>query len=466
MERGLLCIRDPGAGSSFTVAGRCEITTSVIGIRREDKSRWERRAPLVPAGVSELEARHGLRFVVQPSDIRVFTDQEYRSAGATISEDLRPADVILGVKEVPARLILEQKVYVCFAHVTKGQPYNMGMLRRLMDLGCSLVDYEKISDENKRRLIFFGRHAGYAGMIDTLRCLGQRLLLTGMGTPLAEVRPAYEYADLAAAKDHLKELGKDLVRSCRGPHLIFGFSGYGNVSSGAQEVFSCLQPRDVSVADLPATASDSSGTGPVKVVFREEDMVEPNDPDRRFDLAEYYEHPERYRGCFEKHLPYLDVLVNGIYWEPRYPRLVTRKWARSNYLADRLPRLKVIGDISCDVEGSIELTVRTTQPDNPWYVYLPREDAARDGLVGDGPVIMAVDNLPCEIPRESSEYFCTVLKDMVYPLATADWQSPFEALDLPACLKRAVIVHNGELTPGYRYLNEHVKGHPPHPYVR
>jgi alpha-aminoadipic semialdehyde synthase len=202
------------------------------------------------------------------------------------------------------------------------------------------------------------------------------------------------------------------------------------------------------------------------VVFREEDMVEPNDPGRRFSLAEYYEYPERYHGCFEKHLPHLDVLVNAIYWEPQYPRLVTREWAKSNYLPGRVPRLKVIGDISCDIGGSVELTLRTMQPDNPCYVYLAREDAARDGVKGDGPVIMAVDNLPCEIPRESSEYFCAVLKEMVYPLASADWQSPFENLNLPACLKRAVIVHKGELTPGYRYLYAHVDVHPPHPDAR
>jgi alanine dehydrogenase len=468
--RGLLCLSwgqlQSREAESFTVAGRWQITTSVIGIRREDKSRWERRVPLVPSGVSELQARHGLRFVVQPSDVRVFKDKEYRAVGATINEDLSQTDVILAVKEVPARLILEKKVYVFFAHVTKGQSYNMGMLRRLMELGCSLVDYEKITDDNKRRLIFFGRHAGYAGMIDSLRCLGQRLLLTGMRTPLAEVKPAYEYTDLPAAKDHLKELGMAFARSNGMPLLVFGFSGYGNVSSGAQEVFACLQPRDVSVADLPETASVSPGTRPVKVVFREEDMVEPDDPDRRFDLAEYYEHPERYRGCFEKHLPYLDVLVNAIYWEPRYPRLVTREWAKNNYGPDRLPRLKVIGDISCDVEGSVELTLRTTQPDNPWYVYFPGEGKARDGLEGDGPAIMAVDNLPCEIPRESSEYFCSVLKDMVYPLVSANWRSSFEALDLPACLKRAVIVHNGELTPGYRYLHEHVRSHLQHSDVR
>jgi len=438
----------------------------VIGIRREDKSRWERRVPLVPSGVSELRSRNGLRFVVQPSDIRVFKDQEYCAAGAALSEDLSQADVILAVKEVPARLIQEKKVYVFFAHVTKAQSYNMGMLRRLMELGCSLIDYEKITDDQKKRLIFFGRHAGYAGMIDTLRCLGQRLLLRGVRTPLAEVKPAFEYADLAAAKDHLQVIGEDLTRSNTGASLVFGFSGYGNVSSGAQEVFDCLQPCRVAVADLPAAASNSHGPGPIKVVFREEDMVEPADPGRRFDLAEYYEHPERYRSCFEKHLPHLDVLVNAIYWEPRYPRLVTREWAKSNYVPGRSPRLKVIGDISCDVEGSVELTLRTTQPDNPWYVYLAGEDRVRDGLEGHGPAIMAVDNLPCEIPRESSEYFCTVLKEIVPVLASADWQSSFETLNLPAFLKRAVIVHNGELTPRYRYLYEYVRSHSPHQDVR
>lgn len=434
----------------------------IIGIRREDKNRWERRTPLIPADIVELQRRHGLRFLVQPSPIRVFTDDEYRAAGIEVAEDLTGAGIILAVKEVPVHLILPGKTYVFFAHVAKGQPYNMPMLRRLMDLRCSLVDYEKITDEQKRRLIFFGRHAGYAGMIDTLWCLGRRLAAGGIATPLAEIRHAYEYPDLATAKEHLTDIGGRIARDGLPQpvrRLIVGFSGYGNVSTGAQEVFECLGPHQVKVEDLPPAAAGSRGTASpfVKVVFHERDMVRPIDPGGRFDLREYYEHPERYTGCFEEHLPYLDVLVNAIYWEPRYPRLVTRDWVRRNYRPGSPPRLKVIGDISCDIEGSVEVTVKAAEPDNPCYVFLAQEERARDGVEGNGPVIMAVDNLPCEIPRESSCYFSSVLREMVPPLAAAEWSADFADLELPPSLKRAVIVHKGELTPSYHYLHRNLE---------
>ena len=435
---------------------------SVIGIRREDKNQWERRVPLVPADIKDLQERHGLRFLVQPSGIRVYTDDEYRGAGLAVSEDLGPASIVLAVKEVPERLIQPGKVYVFFAHVAKGQAHNMPMLKRLMDLGCSVVDYEKITDDRKRRLIFFGRHAGWAGMIETLRALGQRLSLMGIATPLAEVRHAYQYPDLGAAREHLEKVGAAISRSglpdTLSP-LVFGFAGYGHVSTGAQEVFEWLKPVEIPVLDLPSAGEKipSRAAPLIKAVFREENMVERKDPGKPFDLQEYYDHPERYAGCFEKHLPHLDVLVNAIYWEPRYPRLVTRGWARRSYGSGRSPRLKVIGDISCDIEGSVELTLKATDPDNPCFVYLPSEDAVRDGLEGDGPVIMAVDNLPCEIPRESSQYFSSVLRELVPPLAGADWGKDFESLELPGHLKRAVIVHRGELAPSYQYLRNHLE---------
>jgi len=437
---------------------------ATVGIRREDKNKWERRVPLVPTDASDLQTKLGARFLVQSSGLRVYTDDEYRSAGIEVNEDLGPASMILAIKEIPTQLLLPGKTYVFFAHVVKGQPHNMPMLRRLMELGCSLVDYEKITDEQKRRLIFFGRHAGHAGMIETLRCLGQRLAVSGASTALSKVHPAFEYRDLTEAKAHITALGEEIVRQAGARPLIFGFSGYGNVSTGAQEVFDCLNPEVVSVADLGAVASASSSSRPVKVVFREEDMVERKERNLPFNLQEYYEHQERYEGCFEKYLPHLDVLVNCIYWDARYPRLVTREWARKNYLPGSAPRLKVIGDISCDIRGSVELTVRATEPDHPCYVYLPKEDSGRDGVEGNGPVIMAVDNLPCEFPRESSQYFSSVLRDMIGPLVNVDWQAPFEMLDLPPCLKRAVIVHQGRLTPDYQYIQKHLEA-PPKPQI-
>ncbi|MCP4574373.1 MAG: hypothetical protein GY838_18620 [bacterium] len=431
--------------------------SKVVGIRREDKSEWERRVPLVPADVQTLRRDHGLEFVIQPSSIRVFKDDEYEAAGADVSEDLSGVDVLIAVKEVPAAQILSGRSHLFFSHTVKGQDYNMPLLRHVLDVGATLIDYERIADEQNRRLIFFSIHAGYAGTIETLWALGQRLKLEGRDTPLAQVKHAYEYSHLEAAKAHLRDLGEQIAAEGPGGDgrpLVIGIAGYGNVAKGCQEVLACLPAREVAVEDL-AAAAEADDVGPMlTVVFREEHMVEPRNADAQFVLQDYYQRPENYRGIFERHLPHLDVLLNTIYWEDRYPRLVTASWAKSAYGGDRTARLLVIGDISCDMEGSIELTLEATQPDNPCYVWNPATRKIEYGVAGKGPVIMAVDNLPCELPREASQHFSTVLRDMVPALADADFQVDFAGLNLPSHLKKAVIAHRGQLAPDYRYLRE------------
>jgi saccharopine dehydrogenase (NAD+, L-lysine-forming) len=323
------------------------------------------------------------------------------------------------------------------------------------------VDYERIADDDNRRLIFFSLHAGYAGMIETLWCLGQRWQVLGRPNPFTELRHAYEYEGLSAAKDHLHQLGERIAQQGFAGWdrpLVFGIAGYGNVARGCHEILNCLPVIEIPVEDLPAVSErPSAGATPLlKVVFKEEDMVEPVMVGAKFDLQDYYRHPQKYRGTFARHLPYLDVLVNTIYWDERYPRLVTRDWTRDHYGTGLTPRLQVIGDISCDIEGSIELTLKPTEPDSPCYVYDPRHDAVSDGCAGDGPVIMAVDNLPCELPREASEHFSAALLNLAPQLAAADWGAAYEQLDLPLHLKKALIVHQGELTAPYQYLRQHL----------
>ena len=435
--------------------------TRTVGIRREDKSEWERRVPLNPTALADLQGSHDVRFQVQPSEIRVYTDDDYRAAGIAIEEDLGEADLVFAVKEIPADLLRPGKTYVYFSHVIKGQPQNMPMLRRLMELGCSLVDYEKIVDLQGRRLVFFSLHAGYAGMIETLWCLGKRLAARGVDTPLNEVRHAYEYGSLDAALEHLRGLGERIRAGGLDPGLrpiMFGLAGYGNVSRGCQEMLDALGATEVPVADLAGHATRADEASPLlRVVFKEEDMVEPVAPGGTFDLQDYYGNPEKYRGTFARHLPCLDVLVNAIYWDERYPRLVTKAWARESYTAKSSARLQVIGDISCDLEGGIELTVRTTPPDVPGFVYDPSADDALPGVDGVGPVVMAVDNLPCELPREASDHFSDVLREMVPDLVRADWTADFAELALPPSLKGAVIVHQGRLTSPYTYLQHHLE---------
>jgi alanine dehydrogenase len=201
----------------------------------------------------------------------------------------------------------------------------------------------------------------------------------------------------------------------------------------------------------------------LKVVFAEEHLVEPIRADAPFELADYYRRPERYRSVFERYLPDLSMIVNCIYWEERYPRLVTRAAvkqlharAASSPPSAGQPRLQVIGDISCDIEGSIEVTLRNSTIDNPVFVYRPDTDSTEDGVEATGPVIMSIDHLPSEMPADATRSFGDALVDFVAPLTHADFGEPTEALDLPAELRRALIVHRGELTPDFAYLRERV----------
>ncbi len=431
-----------------------------IGVRREDKSVWERRTPIVPEDARRLSEEHGLQVVIQPSPIRVFGDEEYATV-AQVQEDLSTCDVVFAVKEVPPQLLLPAKTYVYFAHVIKGQPYNMPMLRRLLELGCTLIDYEKVTDERGRRLIFFGRHAGQAGILDTLNALGRRLEGEGIPNPFAAIGQAHTYPNLEAARQTLRAAGERIrgegLPAGLAP-LVVGFAGYGNVSQGAQELFDLLPHQEVAPGELESLFQQEPDSHTLyKVVFKEEHMVEPVAPGSRFVLQEYYDHPEKYRSIFASYLPYLTVLVNGIYWETRYPRLVTKAALRDLFAAPQKPRLRVIGDISCDIEGAIECTVRCTEPGDPVFVYNPLTGQASDGFAGEGVAVLAVDILPSQLPREASEYFSGVLMRYIPAIAQADYTVPFEELALPPEIKRAVIVYRGALAPDYRYLERYLE---------
>jgi len=193
-----------------------------------------------------------------------------------------------------------------------------------------------------------------------------------------------------------------------------------------------------------------------KVVFKEKDTVEPADRSSTFDLNDYFFHPENYRSCFEKYMPFLSVLINGIYWDSRYHRLVTKEYLKLNSGKGRFPKLQVIGDISCDIHGSIECTEKTTTPDLPAFVYNPATDAIVDGFAGEGVAVIAVDNLPAELPRDASIAFSEALWRFVPQIIAADFSAPFESCQLPEEIKKAVIVYRGQLTPKYEYLRRYL----------
>jgi alpha-aminoadipic semialdehyde synthase len=433
--------------------------TAKIAVRRETKSTWERRSPVTPELARRMVNEAGLEVLVQPSARRVFRDDEYVRAGARMAEDLSESPVILGVKEIPPELFQPDTAYVFFSHVIKGQPHNMPMLRRMLELGCTLIDYERICDDSGRRLIFFGRFAGLAGMIDTLWALGQRLESEGIDTPLKTIDPAHSYPSLHDAKLAVRVAGERIASDGLPESLLpvtVGVAGYGNVASGVREILAELPTRDLAPGELSKIVEKPSRHCIYQTTFREQDLVEPTSKNGTFELQDYYDHPERYRSVFNNYLPHLTVLMNCNYWDERYPRLVTRKELRSLFAGAAAPRLRVIGDLGCDVEGAVECTLKCTEPTEPVYVYDPSTGTIDSGVKGNGPVVLAVDILPAELPREASEEFSASLAHFLPALARADFNVEFSDLVLPPELLGAVIVHRGNLTPDYVYLEEHL----------
>jgi len=433
-----------------------------IGIRLEDKNDWERRVPLIPDDVRDLIAK-GIKIEVQRFARRAFPDEAYDDAGAKLVDDVLPCEIVMGIKEMPAEYFRPDGAYMFFSHTIKGQSYNMKMLASLVVRRCTLFDFELVTDDQGKRMIFAGRFAGLAGMIDTLWTVGQRLKVLGHDTPFADIKQAYHYEDLEATKAAISEVGKRIaaegVPEAFAP-MTFGFTGYGNVSSGAQEIFDLLPHVEVAPGELQqfVERNGSLRNKLAKTVYYEKDLVTRTDDSKPFDLQEYYDHPEHYHSAFEPHLKLLSVLVNGIYWEPRYPRLADERQLRKLFSGEQQPRLIVIGDITCDVDGSLACTVRDTESGDPVFVYDPLTREAPYGFEGPGLAVMAVGNLPCELPRETCVPFSQALKPFIPALAAVDLDASFEEAALPGPIRRSAILWRGEFTPTFRYMRDFLGG--------
>jgi len=429
-------------------------------IRAEDKNRWERRTPLIPRDARQTLQETGVQVLVESSAKRCFSDSDYADAGAEVSHGMSEGDVILGVKEIPLEKLLPRKAYLFFSHTVKGQSQNMPMLKRIMELQATLIDYEKICDRQGRRLIFFGPLAGSAGAIDIFHLLGQYWDYQGSKTPFLECRKALDYPSLEAAKEHFRAVGKMIGEGAIPARLtpfVVGVLGYGQVSQGAQAVLDSFPLERLKPDELPELieAGEWRRDCVYLSVFKEEDLVRPLGT-TEFVLEDYYQHPENYESKFAAYLPFITVLVNGIYWDSRYPRFVT--WSDLQGLANSEGpnRLAGIADITCDVGGSIECNVKATDSGMPSYLCDPIGRKVVDGHRGDGILVLAVDNLPAELPLDSSDFFSTRLREFIPALLEADYSDSLSGSGLPAELQNAVIVYNGELTAKYQYLERYL----------
>ncbi|KAJ1418760.1 Saccharopine dehydrogenase, NADP binding domain [Sesbania bispinosa] len=334
----------------------------------------------------------------------------------------------------------------------------MPLLDKILAERASLYDYELIVGDNGKRLLAFGKFAGRAGMIDFLRGLGQRFLSLGYSTPFLSLGSSYMYPSLAAAKAAVISVGEEIATQglplgiCP---LVFVFTGSGNVCSGAQEIFKLLPHTFVDpsrLCDLQKMDTNQSRYASKRVfqvygcIVTAQDMVEHKDPMKVFDKADYYAHPEHYNPIFhEKVAPYASVIVNCMYWEKRFPQLLSYKQIQD--LTRKGCPLVGVADITCDIGGSLEFVNRTTSIDSPFFRYDSITDSYHDDMEGDGVICLAVDILPTEFAKEASQYFGNVLSQFVINLASAT-----DITKLPAHLWRACIVHGGVLTSLYDYI--------------
>lgn len=426
-----------------------------LAVIQETKNRWERRTPLIPSDLARLARDHGVAIEAVASPIRIFADDVYRDAGAEIVESVGSADVVLGIKEPPIGEVGPGQTFLVFSHTIKGQDYNMQLLKRFMDQGATLIDYEPIVDDAGRRLIAFGRYAGIAGAIDTIWGLARRLEALGIEHPLAEAKLTWEYGTTARAWEAMEALGRcirDDGFSEEMAPVVLGIVGCGNVGQGAGEVLDHLGAEQVRADQLGSLPADPRRVYRVDLV--EQDLYERRDGGE-FVLQEYYEHPELFRSVADGYLDHITGLINTAYWDARYPRVVPRESLRR--FADSRSRMLVVGDVACDVQGSVEATTRCTDLDDPAYVYDPFTGESPAGFEGRGTAVLSVDHLPCELSEEASTYFSQILGGLMPGLIHADMSGDLAGAGLPPELERAVIVWKGELAPNYRHLREYLQ---------
>lgn len=329
-----------------------------------------------------------------------------------------------------------------------------------MELGCNLIDYECIVDDQDKRLIFFGKYAGLAGMINSLWSLGQRLKEYGYSdNPFLNVKQARYYNSLQEAKAAVSGVGRQIAEKGLPKDLqplTIGFTGYGNVSVGAQEIANLLPTKEITPGQLLDLQKREHIPQNIiyKVIFKEEDISK-HKANKEFDLQDYYRNPQDYENNFEQYIPHLTVLMNCMYWDSRYPRIVTKNYLKKLFESGR-PKLTVIGDITCDPDGSIECTHKGTEIEDPVFVYDPDTGKPSMGFTGNGILVMAVDILPSELPRDSSMTFANALYPFIKPIAEADYGVEFNQLQLPPAIKKALILHRGKLTPDYKYISKYL----------
>ncbi len=387
----------------------------------------DERVPLIPRQCSFIEAHYpGVKIVVAPSPTRSYTDAEYIAEGIEMNDDLSGCDILLGVKEVPAELLIPNKTYFFFSHTKKKQPYNQCLMRALIGKNIRMIDYECLTHSDEQRILGFGLYAGIVGAHNGLMTYGKKFGLYDL--PAAHAVKGFK--ELLAAYEHVKL-----------PNIKIVITGSGKVSAGVLEVLTQLDIEAVEPNDFLTHEYEY----PVFTHVKGADLYARKDNDMFF-RDDFHANPEAYKCLFASYVNQADILMNGIYWEQRIARLFEKEDIKR-----RDWRVSVISDITCDVDGSVPINLGSSTIADPVYG-VDRETGERTapfqhtkGIID----VMAVDNLPNELPRDASRYFGIHFEKHILPELLKDESD---------ILRRATICENGQLTKKYEYLSDYAYG--------
>ena len=397
-----------------------------FGIIKERKNPPDRRVVFSPEELLRLKKEYPeAEIKVESSDIRIFTDEQYSNLGIAVSNDMTDCDVLFGVKEVPIESLIQNKKYFFFSHTIKKQSYNRKLLQAILEKNIEFYDHETIVDDNFNRLIGFGKYAGIVGAYNAFRAFGIKFGL--FTVPKAE--------SLSGKDELVTKLKRQVL-----PPIKIVLTGCGKVGNGAKEILDAIKIKEVSVENF----FSKRYTEPVYV------QIDVLDYNKRKDgkvigKNDFYENPTEYTSDFERFTKVSDIFIAGHFYANNAPYILTREMLQAHDC-----NIKIVADISCDVNGPIACTIKASTIAEPLFGYLPSENKEVDVFHPAAIVVMSVDNLPCELPKDASEGFGEMFMKHVIPA--------FFNGDKDGILQRAKMTENGRLTERFQYLQNYVDG--------
>lgn len=402
------------------------MTKLKIGVLHETKIPPDRRVAITPKqGRQILELFPNVELYIQPSNLRAYKDEEYLKEGLSLKEEISDCDILIGVKEVSKDAIIHNKKYLFFAHVAKKQAHNKDFLSKMIDKKITLFDYEYLTDYNNNRLVAFGKWAGIVGAYNALRAEGLR------NNYLTELKATSNYKNKAQMFEHLKNV------KIKARKIVI--TGGGRVARGAEETLQTANVKQVSPTDFLTKTY-------TKAVYTK---LEPIDyvklkTNSTFDLEHFFKNPSEYVSIFEPYTKVADIYIPCHYWNQSSPVFFTKEQAKNDSF-----NIKIIADVSCDISKPVPSTLRASTISEPFYDYNPFSGKEEKAFSNKKNIsVMAIDNLPGELPRDASDYFGSILIKNIFPYLFGT--------DSEKVIERATILNKGKLTDKYKYLQNFV----------